>query len=144
MTVDPIPKGYHTVTPYLSVRDAAALIAFLVKAFGAFEVERHTMPDGRIINAQVRVGNSMMLVADGPPDRDPSPATFYMYVADADAAYAKAVAAGAMSVKQPYNEFYGDRIGAVADPSGNKWFFASHQEDMPEEELVRRAIVERG
>jgi len=144
MTVDPIPKGYHTVTPYLSVPDAASLIAFLVKGFDAIEVERHAMPDGRIINAQVRVGDSMVLVADGPRDRESFPATFYMYVSDVDAAYLKAVDAGGTSIKKPYDEFYGDRIAAVADPAANRWFFASHREEMSEEELVRRAVVERG
>jgi uncharacterized glyoxalase superfamily protein PhnB len=144
MSVNPVPEGYHTVTPYLSVHDAAALIAFLGRAFDAVELERHAMPDGRIINAQVRVGTSMLLIADAPADRAPSPATFYSYVADVDAAYLKAVAAGGVTVKEPRNEFYGDRIASIADPAGNCWFLASHQEEMSEDELVRRAVVERG
>jgi PhnB protein len=143
MTVNPIPEGYHTVTPYLSVPNAASLIAFLVGAFEALEVERHAMPDGRIINAQIRVGNSMMLIADSPSGREPAPATFYMYVSDVDAAYLKAVSAGGVAIKEPYDEFYGDRIAAVEDPAQNRWFFASHREDMSEEELVKRALVER-
>ena len=144
MAVNPIPEGFHTVTPYLSTPDASALVAFLQRAFDARELQRHTMPNGRIINAQVQVGDSMVLIADGPPDRKPHPAVFYMYVADVDARYEQAVQAGGVSIEAPCDQFYGDRVGAVQDPAGNHWYIASHREDMSEEELVRRAAQKRG
>lgn len=140
MSVKAIPEGYQTVTPYLAVHGAAALIAFLQRAFDAHERQRHALPDGRIINAQLRVGDSMMLIADAAPDRPPAPAMFYMYVEDVDGAYRKAVLAGGTSFREPADQFYGDRIAAVEDPCGNQWFLASHREDMTEEELVRRAL----
>jgi uncharacterized glyoxalase superfamily protein PhnB len=135
-----IPEGYHTITPYFSVQGAPALIEFLKQAFDAQEIERHAMPDGTIVNSQLIVGDSMVLVAEAPKDnRKLMPAMFYMYVDDVDAVYQKAVQAGGTSIMEPADQFYGDRSGAVEDVAGNQWWIATHKEDMSSEELTRRA-----
>jgi len=141
MRVNPIPRGYHTITPYLSVKDAHGLLNFLKKAFDA-AVEVHTMPDGTILNAQAQVGDSMVLVGQAPkdrPDHELMPAMLYLYVEDADAWYVKAIAAGAESIREPSDQFYGDRVGAVRDLARNQWWLATHKEEMSSEELGRRA-----
>src|SRR5689334_18445947 len=145
MKVNAIPKGYHTITPYLAVRDAQGLLEFLKKAFDA-TVEVHALPDGTILNAQAQVGDSMVLIGQVPkgrPDSDLMPAMLYLYVEDADAWYRKAMAAGAESIREPADQFYGDRVGAVRDLASNQWWFATHKEEMPSEELVRRAMERR-
>lgn len=144
MTVDPIPKGYHTVTPYLAVHRVAETIEFLQQAFDAKEIDRHTMPDGRVINAAVRIGDSMVMLGERAADQPPSPAMLYIYVEDADTLYQQAVAAGGKSIMAMTDQFYGDRNGAVEDPSGNQWFIATHIEDMSGEELIERAKKARG
>ena len=141
MSVNAIPKGYHTITPYFSVRDAHSLVDFLKRAFDAV-AEIHTMPDGSIMNAQVQVGTSMVLIGQAPKDQPADklmPAMLYMYVEDADGVYRKAIAAGGESIVEPGDQFYGDRVGAVRDLSGNQWWIASHREDMSSEEMTRRA-----
>jgi PhnB protein len=141
MSVNAIPKGYHTITPYFSVRDAHGLIDFLKRAFDA-AAEIHTMPDGSILNAQVRVGNSMVLIGQAAKDQPAEklmPAMLYMYVEDVDAVYRKAIAAGGESILEPRDQFYGDRVGAVRDLAGNQWWIASHKEEMSPEEMTRRA-----
>ena len=141
MSVNAIPKGYHTITPYFSVRDAHALVDFLTRAFDAV-AEIHSMPDGSILNAQVQVGTSMVLIGQAPKDHPADklmPAMLYMYVEDADAMYGKAIAAGGESIVEPRDQFYGDRVGAVRDLSGNQWWIASHKEEMSSEEMTRRA-----
>jgi uncharacterized glyoxalase superfamily protein PhnB len=143
MAVKAIPEGFHTVTPYLAAQGAAALIDFLLAAFDAREVQREALPDGRIINAQIQVGDSMVLVADAPPERKPAPATFYMYLEDVDAAYEKAVRAGGISIEAPADQFYGDRTAAVTDPAGNHWYMATHVEDVSGDDIVRRALDRR-
>jgi len=145
MKVNAIPKGYHTITPYLAVKDAHGLVEFLKKAFDA-TVEVHAMPDGTILNAQAQVGDSMVLIGQAPKDRPDSelmPAMLYLYVEDADAWYRKAMAAGAESIREPADQFYGDRVGAVRDLARNQWWFATHKEEMPSEEMVRRAMERR-
>ena len=145
MKVNPIPEGYHTITPYLAVKEAHALVEFLKQAFDA-TVEVHAMPDGTILNAQAQVGDSMVLIGQAPkdlPDSELMPAMLYLYVDDADAWYRKALAAGGESIREPADQFYGDRVGAVRDLARNQWWFATHKEEMPSEELVRRA-AERG
>ena len=139
MKVDPVPSGYHTVTPYLAVHRVAETIEFLQRAFAAEEIERHTMPDGRIMNAAVRIGDSMVMLGERPADQPSSPAMLYMYVEDADTLYQRAVAAGGKSIMAMTDQFYGDRSGAVEDPSGNQWWIATHIEDMSDEELIERA-----
>lgn len=142
MSVKGVPEGYHTITPYLSVQNASGLIDFLKQAFNAVNVQTHAMPDGTIINAQIKVGDSMILIADAPKDlkgRKLMPAMLYMYVADADAVYHRAIQAGGKSIREPENQFYGDRVGGVEDMAGNQWWIASHREEMSEEELIKRA-----
>jgi uncharacterized glyoxalase superfamily protein PhnB len=143
MTVNAIPNGYHTITPYFSVRDAHGLVNFLKRAFDAV-AEIHIMPDGSILNAQVQVGNSMVLIGQVPKDHPADklmPAMLYMYVEDVDAAYRKAIAAGGESIVEPKDQFYGDRVGAVRDLTGNQWWIASHKEEMSSEEMTRRAAA---
>jgi len=141
MSVNSIPQGYHTITPYFSVRDAHGLVDFLKRAFDAV-VEIHTMPDGSVLNAQVQVGDSMILVGQAPKDQPADrlmPAMLYMYVENADLVYRKAIAAGGESIREPADQFYGDRVGAVRDLAGNQWWIATHKEEMSSEEMTRRA-----
>lgn len=144
MTADPIPRGYHTVTPYLAVHHVPETIEFLKQAFDAEEIDRHTMPDGRVMNATIRIGDSMVMMGERPVDHPPSPAMLYMYTEDADALYQRAIEAGGKSIMEMTDQFYGDRSGAVEDPSGNQWWIATHIEDMTDEELIERAKRERG
>lgn len=144
MKVDPVPPGFHTITPYLSVHRVPETIEFLKKAFGAEEIQRHTMPDGRVMNAEIRIGDSMVMMGERPADHEASPAMLYMYVENADEVYRRAVEAGGKSIMEPVTQFYGDRSGAVEDPSGNQWWIATHVEDMSDEELIERAKKERG
>ena len=145
MAVKPIPDGYHTITPYMAVKDADGLIDFLKKAFDS-KVEIHRLPDGTIVNAQATVGDSMVLIGQVTkdyPDNRLMPAMLYLYVEDADAWYRKAVAAGAESIREPEDQVYGDRVGAVRDLANNQWWFATHKEEMSSEELVRRMVERR-
>lgn len=137
-----IPEGSPTVTPYLAVKGVAALIDFLTLVFDAKELDRLALPDGRIMNASVSIGNSRVMMGD-PGDRSPEPAMLYVYVPDCDAVYAKAIAAGAASIMAPADMFYGDRTAAFQDASGNKWWAATHREDVSNEELLRRAVDAR-
>lgn len=139
MAVRPIPEGYHTVTPMLVVEGVDNLIAFLKQAFGAEEKERHLRPDGRVMHAEVRIGDSMIMMGDPIGNFKHMPGSFYLYVEDVDAAYRKAIEAGATSVMEPADQFYGDRNGGVQDSIGNLWWIATRKEDVPPEELSRRA-----
>lgn len=139
MTVKPIPDGYHTVTPYLIVEGASSLIEFLKEAFDAEETERVGRPDGNIMHAQVRIGDSIVMLSDAMGDWKPMPTSIYLYMNDADATYQRALQAGGTSVMEPTNQFYGDRHGSVKDPAGNYWSIATHIEDVPREELAKRA-----
>jgi len=131
------PEGFLTVNPYLAVNGAAQVLDFLIKAFGAVEVgERLKGPDGAIMHAAVRIGDSMVEVSDAPGE--PMPAALHMYVQDTDAAYRRAMEAGGTSLRQPMTTFYGDRSAGVKDPGGNSWWIACHVEDVSQEELVRR------
>jgi len=139
MKVKPIPEGYHTITPYLAVHKVSKTIDFLKQAFAAEEVMRHTMPDGRVMNAAIRIGNSMVMMGERPADQKAWPAMLYLYVEECDAVYRQAIEAGGKSIMEPIDQFYGDRSGAVEDPSGNQWWIATHIEDMSDEELMERA-----
>jgi uncharacterized glyoxalase superfamily protein PhnB len=143
MKAKPIPDGFHTITPYLTVRDAKKLIDFLQAAVGAEVMHRSDRPDGKVMNAILRVGDSMLMVADAPADRVPAENHLYLYVEDCDAWYARAIKASGVSVAEPADMFYGDRHGGVKDPSGNTWWFATHVEDMSDDELERRAKTYR-
>jgi len=135
MAVKPIPEGYHTVTPYLIVDNAAAVIAFLEKAFGAEVRSLSRSPDGLIMNAEVRIGTSMVMLADARDGIKKQTVSLYVYVEDVDTAYARAVAAGGSSTMEPADMFYGDRHGGVQDPSGNNWWIATHIEDVSDVEI---------
>jgi PhnB protein len=142
MAVSYIPEGSPTVTPYLAVKGVAALIDFLKATFDAKEIDRIVTPDGTIMNAEVAIGTSRLMMGD-PRDHPSETAMLYVYVPDCDAVYARALAAGATSIMAPADMFYGDRSGAVQDPAGNKWWIATHKEDVPHDELVKRAAAAR-
>jgi len=140
MSVKAIPDGFHTITPYFAVRDAAKLLDFLKRAFGAEEMDVMKMPDGKVMHAIAKIGDSMVMIGQADdPNYNLMPAMLYLYVNDADALYKQAMQAGAKSVMEPKDQFYGDRSGAIEDTAGNQWWIATHKEDMSPEELVRRA-----
>jgi uncharacterized glyoxalase superfamily protein PhnB len=139
MPVKTQPDGYHAITPYLLVSDAARLIEFLADAFGAREIERLPAPGNRIGHAELRIGDSMVMLGDAHGAHEPMPCMLYLYVADVDAAYARALAAGATAMQPPQDQFYGDRSGGVTDPCGNQWWIATRVEDVPPDERKRRA-----
>ena len=139
MTVKPIPDGYHSVTPYLTVQGAAKLIDFLKQAFEAQEIERLTRPDGAIGHAEVKIGDSIVMMGEAGGEWTPMPGAMYLYVNDVDATYKRALQAGAVSTMEPMDQFYGDRSAGVKDPSGNQWWIATHKEDLSPEELAKRA-----
>jgi uncharacterized glyoxalase superfamily protein PhnB len=137
-TVKPIPKGYHTVTPYLVVEGTAKLIDFVKQAFGAKETFRSTRPDGAIMHAEVKIGDSVIMMGDAQEGKQ-MPGMIHLYVEDADATYRRALEAGATSLREPADQFYGDRSAGVKDPLGNHWWVATHIEDVSAEEVARRA-----
>lgn len=137
--VEPIPDGYTAVTPYLIVEDAAGFLEFLAEAFGAVERTRMPMGEGLIGHAEVEIGGAALMLSDAlPPDFPASSSQIHLYVEDVDTVYAQAVSAGAVSAAEPEDQFYGDRVARVVDPSGNRWFIASHVEDVEMDELMRR------
>lgn len=142
MAVKPIPDQYHSVQPYLLVNDAEGLIGFIKSTFGAEEALRMPQPDGRIGHAEMRIGDSIVMLADASTAEgsgEPMPATVMTYVEDADATYRRALEAGATSLREPADQFYGDRSAGVEDPFGNRWWFHTHVEDVSPEEAARRA-----
>ncbi len=141
MAINPIPDGYHTLTPYLVVPGVAKLIDFLKQTFEAVEIERHARPDGAIMHAEVRIGDSIVMMGEPTGQWGAKPAMIYVYVKDVDATYKRALEAGATSLQEPANQFYGDRNGGVQDPSGNQWWIATHVEDVSREELEKRAAA---
>jgi uncharacterized glyoxalase superfamily protein PhnB/8-oxo-dGTP pyrophosphatase MutT (NUDIX family) len=133
------PEGFHTVTPYLMVNGAARLLEFVQQAFGAEILYRMDRPDGSgIMHASFRIGDSVLECSDGRPEFPAMPTGLHVYVEDADAVYAKAMAAGATSLREPIDQFYGDREGDVVDPCGNHWYIATHKETVSDEEMLRR------
>ena len=120
----PVPAGYRTLTPYLHPRGAASYVEFLVRGFGAVEEFRHATPDGRVMHAQLRIGQSAIELGDTESEAAPRSGVFYLYVADPDALYAQAVAAGATPHSPVANQLYGDRVGSVKDPAGIIWYIA--------------------
>ncbi len=146
MPVQAIPHAYHTLTPYLHVPSAAAAIEFYVEAFEAVETMRLTMPGGAIGHAEVKIGDSAIMMADENPQwGNKSPKTlggatggYMIYVDDVDAAFAKAIAAGATMLRPVMDQFYGDRSGTVTDPFGHNWTLATHIEDVPVSEMQSR------
>jgi PhnB protein len=148
--VNPIPDGYHSVTPYLCVDGAARAIEFYKEAFGATEIMRMDAPGGKIGHAEIRVGDSVIMLADEHPEmnfRSPrsvggTSARFMIYVEDVDARVERAVAAGATLTRPVKDQFYGDRAGGVEDPFGHHWYIATHVEDLSPEEIKRRLDAE--
>ena len=138
MAVKPIPDGFHTVTPYLLVQGVAKLIDFLKQAFDAKEIHRSAMPDGTIMHAEVKIGDSFVMMGEASGQRQPMPGSIYLYVKDTDATYQRALKAGATSVMEPADQFYGDRNAGVKDPVGNSWWIATHVEDVSPEEMKKR------
>ncbi len=151
MAPKPIPDGYHALTPYLVVKGAARAIEFYERAFGATVLFRMDRPDGRVGHSELRIGDSRLMLADefpevgarGPEAIGGSPVTLFLYVEDVDATVARAVAAGARLTRPVENQFYGDRNGGLTDPFGHVWLVATHVEDVPPEELRRRAEAQR-
>ena len=145
----PIPKGYHTATPYLIIKGAAKAIEFYKKAFGAAEVMRMTQPDGRVGHAEIKIGDSLIMLADEFPEmgsRSPqslggSPVSILLYVQDVDALTSQAITAGAKVVRPVKDQFYGDRSGSLEDPFGHQWHIATHVEDVPPKEMKKRAAA---
>jgi uncharacterized glyoxalase superfamily protein PhnB len=132
------PDGYHTVTPYLIVRDAGSLIGFLKQVLEAREEQRFAEPDGFIMHAEVRIGDSVVMIADANEANPPRPGMLHVYLEDIDAAYGRALAAGAAAVREPEDQFYGDRTAGVEDPFGNQLWLTTHIEDVSPEEMQRR------
>ena len=134
-----LPHGYHTVTPYLTAHGARALVAFMEQVFEAHERERITRPDGAIVHADMRIGDSTIMLAEATAALPPMPGALYIYVPDTDATYARALEAGATALMAPVDTFYGDRNAGVLDPFGNRWWIATAFEEVPVEELQQRA-----
>jgi len=149
---DPIPANYPRVTPYLSVDDAAKAIDFYCNIFGAVERGRMAGPDGKVGHAELEIGGSMIMLADPFPGTSPStprelggtPVTLMVYVGDVDEVFKRALEAGAKEVAPVQDQFYGDRSGQFEDPYGHRWNVASHVEDVPPEEMERRAAASMG
>ena len=143
MSVSPIPEGYHSVTPYLTVSDAEAAIDFYKRAFGATEMLRLPMGD-KLGHAEVRIGDSFVMLSDefpdwdklGPDSRGGATASFMIYVEDVDSAFDRAVAAGGKALRPVEDQFYGDRSGTILDPFGHSWTPSTHIRDVPEEEML--------
>lgn len=152
MPVNPIPDGYHSLTPYLIIDGAAAALDFYREAFGAVELFRLPGPDGRLGHAEIQLGNSRVMLADEFPEMDArgprtlggSPVGLCLYVPDVDAVFARALAAGATVQRPLADQFYGDRSATVVDPFGHKWTIATHIEDVSPEEMERRAQAAAG
>jgi uncharacterized glyoxalase superfamily protein PhnB len=144
MATRPIPDGFHTITPYLVLDDLPGFLDFVARAFDAEELERVTLPDGSVMHAQVRIGDSPLMTGGAQEDWPAMPALLHLYVEDADAVYGKALAAGAEPVREMQDEFYGDRSGGVKDGWGNIWWIATRKEELGPDEVARRAAQERG
>jgi PhnB protein len=140
----PIPAGYHTATPYLVIRDAARAIEFYKEAFGAQEMVRMGGPEGKIAHAEIKIGDSMIMLADemglnrSPQTLGGSPVSIFLYVDDVDSVFNQTVRAGAKADMPPTDMFWGDRFGKLTDPFGHLWGLATHVEDVPPEEMERR------
>lgn len=147
--VKPIPEGYHTVTPYLIVKDGARAIEFYKKAFGAKELMRMAGPDGKIGHAEIKIGDSPIMLADENPKmgaRSPqslggSPVSILLYVEDVDTVFNQAVAAGGKVERPIADQFYGDRTGGLTDPFGHIWYISTHKEDVSPDEMKKRAAA---
>jgi uncharacterized glyoxalase superfamily protein PhnB len=138
MAVKPIPEGYTSVTPYLIVKDVDALLQFVKAVFDAKVKEEHRLPDGRVMHADVLVGDAHIMMGGATGEWTERLGSLLVYVADADAVYARALQAGGKSLQEMTTQFYGDRSGGVEDPTGVAWWISTHVEDVPPEEMARR------
>lgn len=147
--VKPIPEGYHTATPYLTIRGAATAIDFYKKAFGAQELFRMPGPDGKVMHAEIRIGDSNIMLADespvtgsqAPVALNGTPVGVFLYVPDVDATFRQAVKAGAKETQPVQDMFWGDRFGRLTDPFGHKWMLATHIEDVTPAEMEKRTAA---
>ena len=150
--VNPIPEGFHTLTPHMVIRNAAEAIDFYKTAFGAQELGRHMMPDGQLVmHATLKIGNSVLMIVDEFPEGQGCPGSvspqtnkgttvsLHLYVEDVDALYQQAVDAGCEPTMPPMDAFWGDRFGQVIDPYGHSWSIATHKADVTEEEMAKAA-----
>ena len=150
--VRPIPEGYHSVTPYLIIKNAADAIEFYKKAFGATELFRMDQPDGKIGHAEIKIGDSPIMLSDefpemghrGPQSLGGSPVSIMLYVEDVDAVVNRATIAGAKLDRPVEDKFYGDRAGSLTDPFGHIWHIGTHKEDVSPEEMEKRAAAAAG
>jgi PhnB protein len=148
----PIPDGYHSITPYLIVDGAARAIEFYKTAFGATELFRFPTPDGRIAHAELRIGDSLFMLADEFPDHDArspgsvggTPVSLMLYIEGVDQIVDRALTHGATLKRPIADQFYGDRSGTISDPFGHQWTIATHVEDVPPDEMQRRAAAAQG
>lgn len=138
MSVQPVPQGYHTVTPWIISRDTRGLIDYLERAFGAQELACLAGEDGSVAHAEVRIGDSVVMMFDARPEWPATPGFLRLYVEDADAVHRRAVAAGGTSVTEVTHLFFGDRVGRVRDPFGNLYWIQTRVEDVSEPEIERR------
>ena len=142
----PVPPQYHSITPYITVSDAAGAIEYYKTAFGAVEIYRLDMPGGKIGHAEIKIADSIIMLSDespaygalSPTTLGGSPVGFAMYVKDVDAVFDRAIAAGGTEERAVQDQFYGDRTGTLIDPYGHKWTIATHLEDVTPEEMIRR------
>jgi PhnB protein len=147
MAVKPVPDGYHTVTPYLTLDDAAAAIDYYKRAFGAKERVRMDTPDGKVGHAELEIGDSLVMVSDefpqgstrSPKELGGTTAGAFLYVEDVDAVVKRAVDAGATVTMEVADQFWGDRFGSITDPFGHSWSIATHVEDVTPEQIAERA-----
>ena len=147
MAVKPIPDSHHSITPYLSIKGAAKALEFYKQAFGATELLRMAMPDGGIGHAEIKIGDSIIMLADpcdqsgfhSPQSLGGSSVALHVYVENVDSQFAQAISAGAKVIKPVEDQFYGDRTGSLEDPFGHVWFLATHKEDLTPEEIGQRA-----
>jgi PhnB protein len=143
--VQPVPPGYHTVTPYLVLSNAGRAIDFYKQAFGAKELSRMAAPDGKVGHAELKIGDSLIMLSDemmgnrSPESLGGSPVSIFLYVEDVDSVFNAAVKAGAKSTMPPADMFWGDRYAKLTDPFGHLWGIATHKEDVAPEEMERRA-----
>jgi len=144
MAVKPIPDGYHTITPALVAEGADAVLEFLKKAFGATEIMVHRHENGTIWHAELQIGDSRLMLSEATEQFKPMPAAFSLYLEDVDAVYRRAIEAGGVSLREPSDQFYGDRTSGVSDPAGNQWWISTHVEDVSEAEMERRMKAAEG
>ena len=138
MKTNPVPKGYHTITPCLIAKGTPKVIDFMKRAFNAEEIEIHTGPDGSVMHAQYKIGDSIVMLGEARGEHQPLKSMLYLYVSDADKVFQQAVKGGGKVVAEMKDQFYGDRSGGIEDPVGNQWWIASRKEDLSPEDIKKR------